>query len=228
MKTILIIEDDTLLVRGLTETLGIEHYAVRSAATGSAGLRMAHEPGINLIILDILLPDKNGLEICRELRSAGVRTPILMLTSKTEEMDKVLCLETGADDYVTKPFGIRELLARIGALLRRADNAMTELSEVRCGNVCINFKTMEVFTEAGTLPLTHIETEVLKYLVSRQGEVVSRHILLNKVWGYDNFPTTRTVDNTILGLRKKIEPDPANPRYILTVHGVGYRFSPST
>lgn len=225
MKTILIIEDDRALARGLTETLKREHYTVRAVSTAEAGLRAAREPGIDLVILDILLPDRSGMDVCRELRCSGVKTPILMLTCKTEEIDKVLGLEVGADDYVTKPFGVRELIARISALLRRAGNGVTAPSEFRSGDLCVNFRAMEVLKDGKSVPLTVLEFQVLRYFLSRPGEVISRDDFLNHVWGYDNFPSTRTVDTIMLGLRKKLETDPANPRFVLTVHGIGYKFA---
>jgi DNA-binding response OmpR family regulator len=226
VNTILIIEDDAALARGLEEALRAEHYRAILAPTGARGFSLAIERNVDLIILDLLLPDRNGMQICSDLRSKGIATPILMLTSKTDELDKVLGLETGADDYVTKPFSTRELLARINALLRRRGGSPPGPAEARFGDVHIDFRRMEASRRSERLRLTAREFEVLKHLISRGGEVVSRHELLNRVWGYDRFPTTRTVDTCIQGIRKKIEDNSSTPRFILTVHGAGYRFNP--
>ncbi|UCH09322.1 MAG: response regulator transcription factor [Fidelibacterota bacterium] len=218
------VEDDHAILKGLEESLTEEHYEVKSAMDGAEGFQMAQGENIDLIILDIMLPSKNGDEICRDLRAAGVQTPILMLTSKQEEVDKVMGLELGADDYVTKPFSIRELQARIRALLRRPAAIRQEVHEATFGNVHIDFKKMVAIKGDKPLKLSAKEFEVLKYLIEREGEVVSRNALLDEVWGYEAFPSTRTVDNFILSLRKKIEDHPSKPSHLLTAHTVGYKF----
>jgi DNA-binding response OmpR family regulator len=224
MKRILVVEDDPAIVRGLEAALRAEHFDVLSAADGEKGLLMAKRENIDLILLDIMLPGINGTEVCRRLRDDGVGTPIMMLTSKDEEMDKVLGLELGADDYVTKPFSIRELLARIKALLRRHGTLKTSIETYAFGNVEIDFPKQEAKAGGAALKLTATEFHVLKYFVEHEGEVVSREQFLNEVWGYESYPTTRTVDNYILSLRKKVEPDPSHPKHLLTVHTVGYKF----
>jgi DNA-binding response OmpR family regulator len=185
---------------------------------------MAKRENIDLLILDLKLPDKSGVEICKELRSARVQTPIMMLTSKKQEMDKVLGLEIGADDYVTKPFSVRELVARVRALLRRKSEIKTEIEEYSFGDIHVDFKKQQAFRKKKELTLTVKELEILKYFVEHEGEVITRDMLLNEVWGYEQFPTTRTVDNYILSLRKQIEDDHSSPRHLLTVHTAGYKF----
>ncbi len=225
MKTILIVEDDTAIMRGLQDVLEKEHYTVLTASTGTRGLALGRNEHVDLIILDLGLPDINGEDVCKELRGAGVSTPIIMLTSKGMEMDKVLGLEMGADDYMTKPFGIRELLARIRALLRRKGGMVKDIEECTFGEVQVDFTRQETKRKGKPVKLSVREYAVLKFLVQHEGEVVTRDMLLNQVWGYDTFPTTRTVDNYILALRKKLEEDTANPQHIMTVHTAGYKFS---
>ncbi len=224
MKTILIVEDDTAILKGLEDALTAEHFKVISATNGAKGYAMAKRENIDLIVLDLMLPEKNGQEICRDLRKEGINTPILMLTSKKQEMDKVLGLEMGADDYVTKPFSIRELIARIHALLRRKWEIRKDLDEYAFGDVEIDFKKQEATKEKKPLRLSSREFEILKYFASHEGEVVTREMMLNDVWGYENFPTTRTIDNFILSLRKKIENNHSTPKHLLTVHTSGYKF----
>jgi DNA-binding response OmpR family regulator len=224
MKRILVIEDDPAIVRGLEAALRAEHYDVLHAPDGEKGLLMARRENIDLVILDVMLPGIDGKEVCRRLREAGVVLPILMLTSRNEEMDKVLGLELGADDYMTKPFSIRELLARIKALLRRQGTLKTSIETYAFGEVEVDFVKLEARAAGTALKFSATEFHVLKYFVEHEGEVVSREQFLNEVWGYESYPTTRTVDNYILSLRKKIEPDPAKPRHLLTVHTVGYKF----
>jgi DNA-binding response OmpR family regulator len=214
-EKILIIEDEEDLVKGLKLNLQGEGYEVEWAFDGREGLLKAQEAAPDLVILDIMLPKMNGLEVCRELRQKNIGIPIIMLTAKGEEIDKVVGLEVGADDYLTKPFSIRELLARIKALLRRANREEKSVPKVyRFGDVEIDFATFKIRRK-----------EILKHLISHQGKVVTREALLDKVWGYDKFPTTRTIDNHILKLRKKIEDDPSHPRHIFSVYGEGYRFT---
>jgi len=224
MKKILIIEDDPAIVRGLETALRAEHYDVTSANDGEKGYEAASGEKADLIILDLMLPKKGGLDVLRDLRSEGVNTPVLILTSKTHETDKVLGLEIGADDYVTKPFSVKELQARIRALLRRQAAVEREISEYSFGDMYFDFKKKEAQKNRKTVRLTVREFEVLKYLIQHEGEVVTRDMLLNDVWGYDATPTTRTVDNYVLSIRKKVESDPARPRHILTVHTAGYKF----
>lgn len=225
-EKILIIEDEEDLVKGLKLNLQGEGYEVEWAFDGREGLLQAQEAAPDLIILDIMLPKMNGLEVCRELRQKNIGIPIIMLTAKGEEIDKVVGLEVGADDYLTKPFSIRELLARIKALLRRANREEKSVPKVyRFGDVEIDFATFKIRRKGEEFELTSLEVEILKHLISHQGKVVTREALLDKVWGYDKFPTTRTIDNHILKLRKKIEDDPSHPRHIFSVYGEGYRFT---
>jgi DNA-binding response OmpR family regulator len=224
MKKILVIEDDPAILKGLEESLHAENYHVMTSNNGEEGYKKAKHEQADLIILDIILPGKNGIEVCRDLRTAKIGTPILMLTSKKEEIDKVLGLEIGADDYVTKPFSIRELHARIKALLRRKPEVVNELEEFSFGKVYIDFKKHEAQRNKKKLDLTAMEFNILKYFAQRDGEVVSREMLLDDVWGFDNYPTTRTVDNYILSLRKHIEDDPAKPKHLITIHKAGYKF----
>ena len=224
MKRILIIEDDPAILLGLKESLAEENYEVLTANDGEEGFQKGKKENIDLIILDIVLPSKNGIEICKDLRSNGITIPILMLTSKREEIDKILGLEIGADDYVTKPFSIRELIARIKALLRRQVEFKKELEDYSFGDISIDFKRQEVFKGSSKIELSTTEIGILKYFIQFEGEVVTRHQLLDDVWGYENFPTTRTVDNFILNIRKKIEDDPSNPKHLLTIHKAGYKF----
>ncbi len=224
MKRILIIEDDPAIQRGLSDALTAEHFDVHVNGNGTDGLKTAQQKKLDLIILDIMLPGMNGFEICRELRAKGTDIPILMLTGKGEEMDKVLGLELGADDYLTKPFSIRELVARVKALLRRQSHVDQTLEEVSFGEIHIDFVKQEATRGAKPLHLTSREFALLKFMVAREGEVISRSTLLDEVWGYEQTPTTRTVDNFILSLRKKIEKTPSKPKHLLTVHTSGYKF----
>jgi DNA-binding response OmpR family regulator len=224
-EKILIIEDEEDLVKGLKLNLADEGYEVDWAADGVEGLRKALEERPHLIILDIMLPKMNGLDICRELRKKNISIPIIMLTAKGEEIDKVLGLEIGADDYMTKPFSIRELLARIKAHLRREKREKKTTPEVYSfGDVEIDFTHFKVKRKDKELDLTSLEIDILKYFIAHREEVVTREALLDKIWGYEKYPTTRTIDNHILKLRKKIEGDPSHPKYILSVYGEGYRF----
>lgn len=224
MKTILIIEDDPSIQRGLHDALTEEHFSVLSASDGEKGYQIAKRESISLIILDLMLPSKNGKEICRDLRNDGVQTPILMLTSKKQEMDKVFGLEIGADDYMTKPFSIRELIARVKALLRRQSEIHSAISETQFGDMYVDFAKQEATRGKKKLKLSAKEFQLLKYFVEHEGKVVSRDTLLDDVWGYDVTPTTRTVDNYILSLRKKIEAVPSKPKHLLTIHTAGYKF----
>lgn len=219
MSRILLVEDEPVLLRGLADNLKAEQYEVITASDGETGLRLAHDTKPDLIVLDLMLPKLSGYEICRKLRSEGVLTPILILTARGEEADRVLGLDLGADDYVTKPFSVRELMARIRALLRRAQPVTGEL---RFGDVVIDFHSYSATKGGKSIDMTRKEFGILKYLSSKPGVVVTRDELLNEVWGYDAFPTTRTVDNHIAGLRAKLET--GEPKHLQTVHGVGYKF----
>ena len=224
MSLILAIEDDPAILRGLADNLRFESYDVLTAADGESGYALIRQKKPDLIILDLMLPRLSGYEICRKIRAEGIQTPILMLTARGEEADRVLGLDLGADDYVSKPFSIRELLARIRAILRRTEPAKAVRSELRFEDVAINFLSYEASKAGRPLEMTRKEFQILRLLSSREGEVVTRDELLNEVWGYENYPTTRTVDNHIAGLRAKIESDPAEPQHLRTVHGVGYKF----
>jgi DNA-binding response OmpR family regulator len=221
---ILIIEDEPDLLRGLELNLKAEGYDVLTASRGDAGVEQALRERPELILLDIMLPGMNGLDVCRELRKKGFDAPIIMLTARAEEMDRVVGLEIGADDYVTKPFGLRELLARIRVRLRRHAPGAEGPSKLRFGAVEVDFDKYEVLRLGGRIDLTAKEFEVLRLLARHRGKIVTRDRLLEEVWGYETYPTTRTVDNHILRLRQKLEEDPSDPRYILSVYGEGYKF----
>jgi DNA-binding response OmpR family regulator len=224
MYRILIIEDDPAILKGLQASLEEEHYRILTQSDGEKGYQLAQRENLDLIILDLMLPSKNGEDICRDLRRKGVEIPILMLTSKSDELNKVLGLELGADDYVTKPFSIRELKARIKAHLRRGSDRKKQVEVLSFSDVHIDFRKQEATKQNKPLKLSAKEFEIMQLLVQHEGEVVTRDLLLNEVWGYEIFPTTRTVDNYILNLRKKIENDPADPKHLLTMHKSGYKF----
>ena len=224
MKKILIIEDDPATVAGLSDTLTEEHFEVSTVMSGQMGYESAKDGGFDLIILDLMLPEKSGIDVCKDLRKIGISTPILMLTGKKEEIDKVIGLEIGADDYVTKPFSIRELVARVKALLRRPQEIRPEIEEYSFSDIEIDFKKQEAKKGNKPIELSAMEFKVIKHFVQREGEVIDRNKLLDEVWGYQNYPSTRTVDNFILNLRKKIEDDHSEPKHLLTVHGAGYKF----
>jgi DNA-binding response OmpR family regulator len=221
--TILIVEDDPAMRMGLQDNLEIEGYRVISALTLREGREAALKKNPDLILLDLMLPDGNGIELCRELRAHGFPQSIIMLTAKGEEMDKVLGLEMGADDYMVKPFSLRELLARIHAHLRRSQGLEGLQSPVRVGTAEIDFKRHLLTRYGEVLEISAKELELLRFLVAHRGRVVSRDTLLAEVWGHPQDIVTRTVDNFIVRLRKKIEPDPTHPRYLLTIHGSGYK-----
>ena len=225
MKRILIIEDDAAILRGLKDNLEYESYEVLTAVDGEEGYYLIKEKKPDLIILDLMLPKMNGYELCRKVRNEGVTTPILMLTARSEEMDRVHGLDLGADDYVTKPFSVPELLARIRAIIRRIQKAKTgDLpNDLKFGEVSVDFKCFEARKGDEVLDMSRKEYGVLRLLAARAGEVITRDELLDEVWGYDQYPTTRTVDNHIALLRTKLEDDPSKPRHLLTVHGVGYK-----
>jgi DNA-binding response OmpR family regulator len=226
MSRILVIEDDLAILRGLKDNFLAEGYQVFTAEDGAEGYRLAREEDPDLIILDLMLPALSGYEICRKLRDNGDAVLILMLTARGEEADRILGLDLGADDYVTKPFSIRELKARVRALLRRSDGASAPPDRLAFGDVEVDFLRYVARKGGEPVEMTPKEFGVLRYLATRPGEVVSRYELLEQVWGYGKFPTTRTVDNHIAALRAKLEEDPAQPRYLQTVHRVGYKFVP--
>ena len=225
MKTILIIEDDTSILRGLKDNLEFEGYKVITETNGKTGLELALGKNIDLLLLDIMLPGMNGYEICRKIKKEKPDLPVIMLTARGSEMDKVSGLDTGADDYITKPFSLPELLARIRAAFRRVKDEPDAPDEYSFGDIRLNFRKLQAFSGDREIFLSAKEFDIMRYLVSHQGEAVHRHVLLNEVWGYEAVPNTRTVDNFILDLRKKLEENPSEPKHILSVRGVGYRFN---
>lgn len=227
MKKILIIEDDLAILRGLKDNLEFESYEVLTAEDGERGYDALKEMKPDLVILDLMLPKMSGYELCRKARKEGLTTPILMLTARGEEKDRVAGLDQGADDYMAKPFSVPELLARIRALIRRVDLARTGNlpAELRFDDVAIDFKRFDARRAGKTIEMSRKEFGILRLLAARHGEVVERSELLDEVWGYDQFPTTRTVDNHIALLRSKLEDDPAHPRRLITVYGVGYKLA---
>ena len=223
MKQILIVEDEPNMRLGLKDNLEFEGYEVSLATSGSEGLTAIENNQYDLILLDVMLPELSGFDVCRIAREKGVETPIILLTAKGEEIDKVLGLELGADDYITKPFGLRELLARIKAVLRRTPSSRTDSKQVVIGKLAVNFSSYAATVDEVPVKMSHKEFEILKYLWEHRNDTVSRYQLLEDIWGYDEQPTTRTVDNFILKLRQKIEQNPEEPQVILTVHGIGYK-----
>jgi DNA-binding response OmpR family regulator len=225
VNRILVIEDDAAILRGLADNLAFESYDVLTAVDGEAGLRLLREQKPDVVILDLMLPKMNGYEVCRKARAEGLNMPILMLTARGEEADRIVGLDLGADDYVTKPFSIRELLARIRALLRRAQPAAGSAPELlKFDDVVVDFKRYEATRGGQPLEMTRKEFGVLRFLAGRAGEVVTRDELLTEVWGYDAMPTTRTVDNHVASLRAKLDAPSGEPRHLHTVHGVGYKW----
>jgi DNA-binding response OmpR family regulator len=223
MSRIIIIEDDRAILRGLKDNLEYESYEVLTATDGQQGYRLIREQSPDLIVLDLMIPKMDGYELCRKVRSEGMAVPILMLTARSEEMDRVHGLDIGADDYVTKPFSVPELLARIRAILRRAQPPTALPENLRFDDVVVDFTCFEARKAGQVLKLSRKEFGVLRLLAARTGQVVTRNEMLDEVWGHECYPTTRTVDNHIASLRSKLEDDPANPRHLITVHGVGYK-----
>jgi two-component system alkaline phosphatase synthesis response regulator PhoP len=223
---ILLVEDEEGLILTLTDRLESEGFSVSNATDGASGLSLALSENFDLIILDVMLPKKNGFDVCRDLRQKGIETPVLMLTAKGETIDKVLGLKLGADDYLTKPFEVIELLARIEALLRRAPKTHSNSADAfRFGAVSVDFKRAEVRKENEPIELSAMEFKLLQFLIENRGAVHSRDKLLDEVWGYDAMPSTRTVDVHVAWLRQKLEENPKYPQYIQTVHGLGYKFT---
>lgn len=224
-KRILLVEDEPGLVLTLSDRLTSEGYQVEAVRDGETGLERAASQLFDAVILDVMLPRKNGFDVCRDLRQRGVKTPVLMLTARGQLVDKVIGLKLGADDYLTKPFEMIELLARIEALLRRAPAAATIGNETyQFGPIKIDFRRAEVERDGQKLELSAKEFQLLRYFIAHREATLSRDELLNSVWGYDAMPTTRTVDVHIAWLRQKLELNPRHPQYILTVHGLGYKF----
>lgn len=224
MNKILIIEDDPAVSKGLQISLKKEMYESMVEADGEKGYQTALKIKPELILLDIMLPNKNGFDICKDLRLNGHNYPIIMLSAKAEESDKVIGLELGADDYVTKPFSVKELMARIKAILRRRTVIVHEFDKYEFGDVTLDFAKLEAKKGDRKIDLSLKEYEILKYFISKEGSIVTRNDLLDEVWGYENFPTTRTVDNYILMIRKRIESNPSRPEHLLTYHSAGYKF----
>lgn len=223
MASILIIEDEPAMQLGLKDNLELENYKVDMAGDGESGLEKIKTGTYDLILLDVMLPKLSGFDVCKASRNAGIKTPIILLTARGEEIDKVLGLELGADDYITKPFSVRELLARVKAILRRIQPGTVKESFVQIGRLEIDFNTFVSREDGKEIKLSHKEFEILGYLFKNKNHVVSRYDLLENVWGYEEQLTTRTVDNFIVRLRQKIESNPNQPRIIHTVHGSGYK-----
>jgi DNA-binding response OmpR family regulator len=226
MMVILIIEDDISILRGLKDNLTFEGYQVHTSTDGLEGFNIALERHVDLLLLDIMLPGLNGYEICRKLKKEKPDLPIIMITARGSEMDTVAGLDIGADDYISKPFSIPELLARVRAVLRRSSELTHDIETYAFGNVSMDFKKFHTTVDHEAVDLSSREYAIMHYLIEHEQEVVHRHDLLEKVWGFDKAPTTRTVDNYILELRKKLEQDPSNPKHILTIRGAGYKFIP--
>jgi DNA-binding response OmpR family regulator len=221
---ILIIEDEPAMVAGLRDNFEYEGYDVISADDGVSGLERVLAEDPDLIVLDVMMPRMSGLEVCKQVKARRPSIPIIMLTARGQEIDKVLGLELGADDYVTKPFSIRELMARIRAVLRRVPPQAPLPDVYRFGDIEVNVRGNQVRRAGGAVELSAKEFALLAYFISHPGETLSRDRLLDAVWGYQNYPNTRTVDTHIVHLRHKVEPDPEQPRFIVTVHGTGYKF----
>jgi DNA-binding response OmpR family regulator len=224
MPKILVVEDEPEMLRGLRDNLEFENYEVDAAGDGQTALKKIESHAYDLIILDLMLPKLSGMEVCKRARGHGIATPIIMLTARGEEIDKVLGLELGADDYITKPFGVRELMARIKAILRRTAGLPGGASDqMVLGSLSIDFAAYTAMRNEQPLNLSPKEFDIMKYLWDHRNKTVTREELLTQVWGYDESISTRTVDNSILRLRQKIEEDPATPRRIVTIHGIGYK-----
>jgi DNA-binding response OmpR family regulator len=225
MAKILLIEDEQALRRALQDALESNGYSVSLAADGETGLKLAANDIPDLIILDIMLPGIDGFEVCIRLRANGITSPVIMLTARSEEVDRVVGLEVGADDYIVKPFSTRELLARIKAHLRRSSNFKSRsVKQVSFGDVIVDFEGSVVTRKGMPVTLTSTELTILRLLVEKKNEVVSREQIMNAVWGYESFPESRAVDTHILNLRHKLEDDTGKPKHILTIHGLGYKF----
>ena len=225
VKRILLVEDEPGLVLTLTDRLTREGYAVESASDGETGLERASREPFDLLLLDLMLPRMSGFDVCRELRHRDIGTPVIMLTARGAVVDKVVGLKLGADDYVTKPFEMAELLARVEAHLRRTPAAPHPSEGYAFGDVRVDFRKAEAMKDGAALELSAREFQLLRYFVEHRGATLTREELLNEVWGYNAMPTTRTVDVHVAWLRQKIEPNPRHPQFILTIHGMGYKFA---
>lgn len=223
MTKILIVEDEMSMRIGLRDNLEFEGFSVETAEDGAEGLKMITQNKYDLVLLDVMLPKMSGFDICKTVRSKKINTPIIMLTAKGDEIDKVLGLEMGADDYITKPFSLRETLARIKAVLRRYQSDKNSHQRVEIGRLILDFKSYNAWENETSVILTHKEFEILRYFWENKNHTISRSQLLEDVWGYDQDITTRTIDNFILKLRQKIEKNPSHPQNIITVHGIGYK-----
>lgn len=221
MIRLLVVDDEPSMVMGLKDNLEFEGYQVRTASDGAEAYAILKGERFDLVVMDVMMPGLSGFDVCKKLRADGDSTPILLLTARGQEMDRVLGLELGADDYLTKPFSLRELLARIKAVLRRTRTV--EATAVVIGQLAVDFDKQTAIRDGVPIALTHREFELLQYLIRKRGVAVTRDELLEQVWGYGESPTTRTVDNFILRLRKAVEIDPSHPAHILTAHGVGYK-----
>ena len=224
-KTVLVIEDDESLMLGLDENLKVAGYRVLTAATGSEGVKLAVERTPDLLVLDIMLPDMSGYDVCRTLRNKRLTVPVIMLTARKEEADKLAGFDAGADDYVTKPFSIKELLARVKVVLTRAEKPSTGTKQYRFGDCVLDTAARTLTLKGKELPLTRTEFDLLAYLAANEGVSLSRETLMRDVWGLEYFGTQRSLDTFVAMLRTKIEKNPHKPRHILTVHGVGYKFA---
>ena len=224
MKQILIIEDDSSILRVLRDNLTFEGYNVLTASNGIKGFDLALRKEIDMLLLDIMLPGMSGYEICTRLKIERPEIPIIMITARGAEMDKISGLDVGADDYVTKPFSMQELMARIRAVFRRYNLGTSIPDQVSFGEVKLDFKKFQAFVNDSEIKLSSKEMAIMKYLIQHKGDVVHRHDLLEEVWGYNVMPTTRTVDNFIHELRKKLEEDPSKPKHIISIRGIGYKF----
>ena len=225
MKRLLLVEDEPGLVLTLTDRLAREGYAVETSPDGESGLERAAAEAFDLVLLDVMLPRLNGFDVVKELRRRGVETPVIMLTARGQVVDKVVGLKLGADDYVTKPFEMMELLARIEAKLRRTPVMPHPSEGYQFGDIRIDFRRAEVTKDGAALELSAREFQLLKYFIEHRGATLTREELLNEVWGYNAMPSTRTVDVHVAWLRQKIEPNPRHPQYVLTIHGMGYKFA---
>jgi DNA-binding response OmpR family regulator len=225
MAKVLVIEDEPSILMGVKDNLEYEGHEVHTAEDGDAGLELAREKQPDLVVIDIMLPGTNGFSICKTLRGEGFAGGIIMLTARKEEVDKVRGLNMGADDYVTKPFSVVEFIARVNAVLRRGVRAAEPLARYRFGDIELDFLNYQATRGDKPLTLTPREFKILRLFVENRGRVISRNELLDKIWGYTIFPTTRTVDNHIVRIRKQIEPNPSTPQYIISVRGVGYKFT---
>ena len=225
MKRLLLVEDEPGLVLTLSDRLAREGYTIESSGDGESGLERAAAGGFDLVLLDVMLPRMNGLDVLRELRRRSIETPVIMLTARGQTVDKVVGLKLGADDYVTKPFEMVELLARIEAKLRRAPPPIRPTDGYQFGDLRVDFRRAEVTKRGDALSLSAREFQLLRYFIAHRGATLTREELLNEVWGYNAMPSTRTVDVHVAWLRQKVEPNPRHPQFILTVHGLGYKFA---